>query len=96
MYDRETVIGVAADIAVWQSAAQRLPLPELRALVTACQHGLALSLDAFNDLCRDHAEHDECTDAIKDAIGELARQATATAIFILGLSTRAHQAAQQN
>jgi hypothetical protein len=102
MYERETVIGVAADIIVWQSAAQQLPLPELRAVVTDWQNMLAASLDAFNDLCRDHAAHDECTDAttctdaIKEAIGEVARQATATAILVLGLSHRAHEAAHKN
>ena len=96
MYDRETVIGVATDIVAWQAAAQQLPLPELRAAVSDCQEGLAISLDAFNDLCRDHSGHDECADTIKDAIGDLARQATATAIFVLGLSARTHTVAQQN
>jgi hypothetical protein len=93
MYDRETVLGVAADIIGWQSAAQQLPLAELHTMVTDCQSSLALSLDALNDLCRDHSGHDECTDAIKEAIGDVARQATLTAIFVLGLSARAHHVA---
>ena len=96
MYDRETVLGVAADIIDWQGAAQQLPLADLRALVTDCQDNLAVSLDALNDLCRDHSSHEECTDAIKDAIGNVARQATVTAIFALGLSARAHKLAHQN
>jgi hypothetical protein len=96
MYDRETVISVAAEVIVWQSVAQQLPLPDLRAMVTDCQQSLAVSLDALNDVCRDHAEHDECTDMIKDAIGDVSRQATATAIFILALSERAHKAAHHN
>ena len=96
MYDRETVLGVATDIIDWQNTAQQLPLPELRTMVTGCQSRLAISLDALNDLCREHCEHDECTDAIKEAIGDVARQATVTAIFVLGLSARAQTVAQQN
>jgi hypothetical protein len=96
MYDRETVLGVAADIIDWQSTAQQLPLADLRTMVTDCQSSLAISLDALNDLFRDHSGHDECTDAIKDAIGDVARQATVTAIFALGLSVRARNVAHHN
>jgi hypothetical protein len=96
MPDRETVRSVATEIIVWQSAAQQLPLPELRTMMTDWQLSLAASLDVFNDVCRNHAGHDECTDVIQEAITDVARQATATAIFILGVSQRTHKAAHHN
>jgi hypothetical protein len=96
MDDHDHVISIATMIITWQDAAQQLPLPELRAMVIDCQETLAISLDTFNDICSEHGEHDECTDAVKEAIVDVARQAIATAIFVLGLSCRAHQAAHQN
>jgi hypothetical protein len=96
MYDRESVDSVAADIARWEAAAQQLPLPDLMTVITAWQHSLAENLDIFNDVFLAHADHDECTDLIKDAINHVVRQATATAIFTLGISQRAQQAARQN
>jgi hypothetical protein len=96
MYDREAVTSVATEIIVWESAAQQVPLPELRAMVTEWQDTLAASLDAFNNIFASHLDHDECADVIQEAISHVAEVATATAIFMLGVSQRTHQAAQQN
>jgi hypothetical protein len=96
MYDHEHVTSVATNIIVWQSAAQQLPLADLTAMLATWQDELAQSLDAFNGIFCDHAEHHECTDMIQQAIGEVARNATAAAIFTLGISHRAQQAARQN
>ena len=96
MYDHEHVTGVAASIIVWQSAAQQLPLADLRVMLATWQDSLAESLDAFNGIFGDHGDHRECTDMIQQAIGEVARNATAAAIFTLGISHRATQAARQN
>jgi hypothetical protein len=98
MSDRDAAENLATEIILWQSAAQQLPLPEVRAVLADLQHDLAYSLDAFNDVCRDHAAHDERTDTdtLKVAISEVAQQATCTAIFALGLTERTRRVAQQN
>jgi hypothetical protein len=96
MYDHEHVVHLATSIITWESAAQQLPLPELRELLAARQHALALSLDAFNVIYDHHGEHPECADMVQNALGEVARNATAAAIFTLGLSQRGQQAARQN
>jgi hypothetical protein len=96
MYDHEQVVSVATSIIVWQGAAQQLPLPDLRDMLATWQHTLAHSLDDFNAIYHDHGDHRECADVIQQAIGEIARNATAAAIFTLGISQRAQQAARQN
>jgi hypothetical protein len=98
MSDREAAESVATDIILWQGAAQQMSLTEVRVVLTDLQHDLAMSLDAFNDIIRDHAGRDEPVDinTLKAAISEVAEQATCTAIFALGLTHRARQAAQQN
>jgi hypothetical protein len=96
MYDHETVVTVATEIIAWQAAAQQLPLPDLRAILATWQDDLAASLDTLNGLYADHGSHHECTDMIKNAIGEVTRSATAAATFTLGLTQRAHQVAHQN
>jgi hypothetical protein len=96
MSDREDIATVATEIIAWEATAQQMPLSDLTAMLTACQNGLAKMLNTFNDLYADYADHDECADVIKDVIGDVAKQATATAIFALGLSRRAHQVAHQN
>ena len=67
----------------------------IRALTT-WQHDLAASLGDFNALYGGHGDYPECADLIQEAMGEVARTATAAAIFTLGLSQRARQAARQN
>jgi hypothetical protein len=96
VYDHETVASVATEIIAWQAAAQQLPLTDLRAILATWQDNLAQSLDTLNGLYADHGAHPECTDLIKQAIGEVSRTATGAAIFTLGLTQRAHQVAHQN
>jgi hypothetical protein len=96
MYDHEAAVHLATSIITWEGAAQQLPLPELRELLAARQHALALSLDALNVIYDHHGDHPECADMIQNALGEVARNATAAAIFTLGLSQRAQQTARQN
>jgi len=95
MYDRDDFDSIATAIAAWQLAAQQMPLPDLTAMVASCQNDLANSLNAFNDLCGNRADHVPA-DTFATAIGAIARQATATAIFTLGISQRVYLAAQQN
>ena len=96
MYDRESFETVASEIALWESAALRLPLPELQAMLADWHHDLAESLNAFNGLYLNHADHDEPGIAFAYSIGEVTRRATAVAIFTLGITQRLHLAAQQN
>ena len=96
MYDREAFEHVATDIALWESAALRLPLTQVRAMLADWQHDLAESLNAFNGIYLDHPDQDEPDSAYAHSIGEVTRRATAVAIFTLGISQRLHQAAHQN
>ena len=95
MYDREAVDNIAAAIIEWQALAQQAPLPDLTAVMAACQNDLADSLNAFNQVYLD----DQCGEsaaAMTQAIGAIARRATAAAIFALGISQRVYLATQQN
>ena len=94
--DYEAFDYIATRITDWERAAQELPLPELRAMVATCQDDLAHSLNAFNGIFADHDECQECAAALAASVGTVARQATAAAIFALGLSQRVRLAAQQN
>ena len=87
MYDREAFDNVAIDIVAWEGAAQQLPLPELHAMVADCQDDLAQSLNAFNALYDDDADHVPAN-TLEQALGAIARQATAVAIFTLGIAPR--------
>jgi hypothetical protein len=98
MHDRDAAESCAADIILSQSAAQQMPLTEVRSVLADLQHDLAKSLDAFNGIILDHAGRNEPVnlDTLKAAISEVAEQATCTAIFALGLCQRTHLAAHQN
>jgi hypothetical protein len=97
MYDREAAESCATDIVLWQSAAQQMPLTDVRAVLADLQHDLAHALDAFNGIYLDAGDDTPAdTDTLKAAISEVAQQATCTAIFALGLCQRTHLAAHQN
>ena len=96
MFDHETVVSTATQIIAWQAAAQQLPLPDLRAILATWQEDLAANLDTLNVIYAGHGSHHECTDMVKDAIAEVARSATAAAVFTLGITLRAGQVAHQN
>ena len=95
MDDHEAFDNIATAILAWQVAAQQMPLAELAAVVANCQDDLAQSLDSFNALYGDHADHVPA-DTIKETVGAIARQATSAAIFTLGIACRAQRAAHQN
>ena len=95
MDDREPFDSIADDITMWEAVAQQLPLPDLTALVADCQNDLAHSLNAFHDLYDDPADH-VAADTFNNALRAIARQATAAAIFALGISQRVRLAARQN
>jgi hypothetical protein len=96
MSDREAFETVASEIAEWELAAQQLPLPELYAMATTCQNGLAESLNAFNDICTSYSDGQEPSTEVVRALGQVTRRATAMAIFTLGIAHRVHLTAHQN
>ena len=96
MYDDDDCDGIATDIALWESVALQLPLPEVCALLTASQHDLAECLITFNEVYLSHPDPDESGLTLAQAIGGVARRATATAIFALAITERTHLTAQHN
>ena len=96
--DREATYFVAGEIARWQDDAQRLPLVDVRAILIDRQDDLTVALENFNQALRAASEHgDDCqTEALSQSTTQIFRQATAAAIFALGLSQRVRLAAQQN
>ena len=60
----------------------------VRALLAACQHDLAECLNAFNEIYLSHPDPDESGLTLAQAIGGVARRATATAIFALAITER--------
>jgi hypothetical protein len=83
----------AAEITIWQAIAQQLPLPELMEMADDSRNGLAHSLNNLNDICQDTWPD---PDVLARAVTEVARRATAAAIFTLGLCQRRHQEAALN
>lgn len=94
--DRAAFVHVAEAITDYQLAAQRLPLPELAAMVTTCQHSLGHSLNAFNDIVLAELDDAEPSIAATRAVGQIMREATAVAILTLGIAHRAQLIAPQN
>jgi LmbE family N-acetylglucosaminyl deacetylase len=95
MYDSDDIDSIATTITTWEIAAQQMPLTDLTEIVTACQSGLAHNLNAFHDLYDGHPDHASAGD-LTAALGAIARQAMATAIFTLGINQRARRIARQN
>jgi hypothetical protein len=89
----EPIRDVATEIALWQGAAQHLPLHEVREMASISQNTLAASLNAFT---KTYLDEDQTDEALADAVMRVARQATATAIFTLGASQRLRLAAEHN
>ncbi len=96
MNDREAFTNVAAAIADWQLAAQQLPLSELFDMAATRQNSLAESLNAFNAIFLSYAADGELSIEAMRAVGEVTRQATALAIFTLGIAHGVHLTAHQN
>ena len=95
MDERDDIDSIATTITTWEIAAQQMPLTDLTEIVAACQSDLARNLNAFHDLYDGHPDHASADD-LTAALGAIARQAMATAIFTLGINQRARLTAQQN
>jgi hypothetical protein len=89
----ESVHDVATEIALWQGAALQLPLRDVQTMASSSLNHLAETLNAFNTT---YLDQDQADDALLKAVMEVARQATAAAIFTLGAHQRTWLAAQHN
>jgi hypothetical protein len=87
-YDEDPSIGLHNEIVMWQMAAQRLPLTDVNEAAGEALNSLAEVLNAFNAAYEIHSDTDQGEEALVDAVLEVARQATAAAIFTLGLNQR--------
>ncbi len=86
--DDQAICDVADEITLWQHAAQHLPLTEVNDMAASSLQSLGQILNTFNTAYKAYLDEDQHDDALVYAEVEVARQATAAAIFILGLSQR--------
>jgi hypothetical protein len=93
MSEDESIRDVATEIALWQGAALKLPLQEVQDMAASSLNSLALTLNAFN---KTYLDEDQAEDALVHAVMEVARQATAAAIFTLGANQRISLTAERN
>jgi hypothetical protein len=93
MSEDEPLDDVATEIALWQGTALKLPLGEVQDLASRLLNHLACVLNEFNNTYLDEQRSE---DALAAAVTEVARQATAAAIFTLGASQRTWQEAALN
>jgi hypothetical protein len=87
-HDQENLRDVADEITLWQHAAQHHPLPEVNDLASDALNSLGHTLNEFNTTFKRYLDDDQDDDALGHAVMEVARLATAAAIFTLGLNQR--------
>lgn len=88
MSEDEPITDVATEIALWQGTALKLPLAEVQDMASRLLNHLGCILNEFNQTYLDEQRSE---DAMATAVMEVARQATAAAIFTLGASQRIRQ-----
>jgi hypothetical protein len=89
-HDHEPVLDVAGEINAWQDAARSLPLSQAGDVAREAIDHLACVLNNFNTVCRDGQAS---TEALEQAVMQVARQATGAAIFTLAVTNRIREAA---
>ncbi len=93
MNENQSVTEAATEIALWQGTALQLPLDEVQDTASKLLNHLGCILNDFNQTYLDEQRAD---DALAAAVMEVARQATAAAIFTLGATQRTRQEAALN
>jgi len=93
MSENESITEVATEIALWQGTALQLPLAEVQDTATRLLNHLGCILNEFNQT---YLDEQRSADALAAAVLEVARQATAAAIFTLGATQRTRQEAALN
>jgi hypothetical protein len=92
-HTREPVYTVAGEINAWQDAAHSLPLSEAGDVAREAIDHLGCVLDHFNTVYRDGQAS---TEALEQAVMQVARQATGAAIFTLAVTNRTREASALN
>jgi hypothetical protein len=93
MSDDQSLDDVATEIALWQGTALKLPLAEVQDMASRLLNHLGCTLNEFNKVYLDEQRSE---DVMAAAVMEVARQATAAAIFTLGATQRTRQEAALN
>ena len=93
MSEDHSLDDVATEIALWQGTALQLPLDEVQDMAAKLLNHLGCTLNEFNQT---YLDEERSEDAMAAAVMEVARQATAAAIFTLGASQRTRQEAALN
>jgi hypothetical protein len=86
----EPVFTVAGEINAWQDAAHSLPLAQAGDVAREAIDHLGCLLAHFNTVCRDEQAS---TEALEQAVMQVARQAAGAAIFTLAVASRTREAA---
>jgi hypothetical protein len=91
--NREPVFTVAGEINAWQDAARSLPLSQAGDVAREALDHLGCLLDHFNTI---YCDGQASTQALEQAVMQVARQATGAAIFTLAVARRTREAAALN
>ena len=89
----EPVFTVAGEINAWQDAARSLPLSQAGDVAREAIDHLGCVLAQFNTVYHDGQAS---TEALEQAVMQVARQATGAAIFTLAVTHRIREAATLN
>jgi hypothetical protein len=89
-HPHEPVLDVAGEINAWQDAARSLPLSQAGDVAREAIDHLGCILNNFNTVYRDGQAS---TQALEQAVMQVARQATGAAIFTLAVTHRIREAA---
>jgi hypothetical protein len=92
----EPVFTVASEITGWQDAALSLPLDKASEIARDSIDHLGCVLNHFNTVYNDLCDGQASTEALEQAVMQVARQATGAAIFTLTVTNRTREAATLN
>lgn len=95
-HNQPPVFDVAGEINAWQDAARSLPLSQAGDVAREALDHLGCVLNNFNEVYRDQYDGQASTQALEQAVMEVARQATGAAIFTLSVANRTREAAALN
>jgi hypothetical protein len=90
---REPVLDVAGEINAWQDAARSLPLSQAGDVAREAIDHLGCVLNNFNTVYTGQRDGQASTQALEQAVMQVARQATGAAIFTLAVTHRIREAA---
>ena len=92
----EPVFAVAGEINAWQDAARSLPLAQAGDVARDAIDHLGCLLAQFTTVYHDLCDGQASTEALEQAVMQVARQATGAAIFTLAVTNRTREAAALN